>query len=248
MSTATSTGNSAQPLYSGKAKSLYPYDEKHYRMVFRDDLTAFDAVKKATMKGKGYYNSQIAATLLPVVEMAGVPTHFVKLLSDTEHLVKKVRIIRLEVLVRNLAAGSVVKNYGFVEGTEFKKPIVMFDLKEDKFHDPLLNEDIAEALGVATTDEMVKMRALAVKTNGALRAYLEPRGLLLPDFKLEFGYDLAGKLILADEISADTCRFWDAKTKRSIDKDVFRFDKGDVLATYKEAFERITGKKAASSP
>lgn len=244
MAATASTGTS-KPLYEGKAKSLFPHDEKHYRMVFRDDLTAFDAVKKATMKGKGYYNCQIAATLLPVVEKAGVPTHFVRLLSDTEHLVKKVRIVKLEVLVRNLAAGSIVKNYGFVEGTEFKKPIVMFDLKEDKFHDPLLNEDIAEALGVATAPEFVKMREMALKVNGALLAYLEPRGLLLPDFKLEFGYDLDGRLILGDEISADTCRFWDAKTRRSIDKDVFRFDKGDVLATYKEAYERITGKKAA---
>lgn len=244
MATTASTGTQ-EPLYQGKAKSLYPHDDKHYRMVFRDDLTAFDAVKKATMKGKGYYNCQIAATLLPMVEKAGVPTHFVKLLSDTEHLVKKIRIVKLEVLCRNLAAGSIVKNYGFVEGTEFKKPIVMFDLKEDKFHDPLLNEDIAEALGIAKTEEFVKMRAMTIKVNSALRAYLEPRGLLLPDFKLEFGYDLDGNLILADEISADTCRFWDSKTRRSIDKDVFRFDKGDVLATYKEAYERITGKKAA---
>jgi len=233
-----------QPLYTGKAKSLFPHDDRHFRMVFRDDLTAFDAVKKATMKGKGYYNCQIAATLLPMVERSGVPTHFVKLLSDTEHLVKKVRIVKLEVLCRNLAAGSVVKNYGFVEGTEFKKPIVMFDLKEDKFHDPLLNEDIAEALGVATAAEFARMREMTLKVNAVLRGYLEPRGLLLPDFKLEFGYDLEGGLILADEISADTCRFWDAKTRRSIDKDVFRFDKGDVLATYKEAYERITGKTA----
>lgn len=244
MATTASTGTKAEPLYSGKAKSLFPYDDRHYRMVFRDDLTAFDAVKKATMKGKGYYNCQIAATLLPLVEKAGVPTHFVKLLSDTEHLVRKIRIVKLEVLVRNIAAGSVVKNYGFVEGTPFKKPIVMFDLKEDKFHDPLLNEDIAEALGVATTAEMATMRTMALKVNKALLDYLTPRGFLLPDFKLEFGYDLEGKLVLADEISADTCRFWDAKTKRSLDKDVFRFDKGDVLATYKEAFERITGKKA----
>lgn len=233
-----------QPLYKGKAKSLFPHDDRHFRMVFRDDLTAFDAVKKATMKGKGYYNCQIAATLLPMVERAGVPTHFVKLLSDTEHLVKKVKIVKLEVLCRNLAAGSIVKNYGFDEGTEFKKPIVMFDLKEDKFHDPLLNEDIAEALGVATATEFTKMREMTLKVNSALKGYLEPRGLLLPDFKLEFGYDLDGTLVLADEISADTCRFWDAKTRRSIDKDVFRFDKGDVLATYKEAYERITGKTA----
>jgi phosphoribosylaminoimidazole-succinocarboxamide synthase len=244
MATTASSGTQ-EPLYQGKAKSLYPHDDKHYRMVFRDDLTAFDAVKKATMKGKGYYNCQIAATLLPMVEKAGVPTHFVKLLSDTEHLVKKIKIVKLEVLCRNIAAGSIVKNYGFVEGTEFKKPIVMFDLKEDKFHDPLLNEDIAEALGVAKAEEFVKMRAMTLKVNSALRAYLEPRGLLLPDFKLEFGYDLDGHLILADEISADTCRFWDSKTRRSIDKDVFRFDKGDVLATYKEAYERITGKKAS---
>ncbi len=244
MAPTRSTAN-AQPLYAGKAKSLFPHDGAHFRMVFRDDLTAFDAVKKATMKGKGYYNCQMAATLLPVVEKAGVPTHFVKLLSETEHLVKKVRIVKLEVLCRNLAAGSIVKNYGFVEGTEFAKPIVMFDLKEDKFHDPLLNEDIAEALGIATTAEFVEMRKMTLKVNTALRNYLEPRGLLLPDFKLEFGYDLKGKLILADEISADTCRFWDRKTRRSIDKDVFRFDKGDVLATYKEAYERITGRSAA---
>lgn len=244
MAGAASTGT-PQPLYAGKAKSLFPYDERHFRMVFRDDLTAFDAVKKATMKGKGFYNCQIAAALLPLVEKTGVPTHFVRLLSETEHLVKKVKIVKLEVLVRNIAAGSVVKNYGFVEGTAFKRPIVMFDLKEDKFHDPLLNEDIAEALGVATDAEMAKMREMSLKVNAALRAYLEPRGLLLPDFKLEFGYDLEGKLILADEISADTCRFWDAKTRRSIDKDVFRFDKGDVLATYKEAYERITGRTAA---
>lgn len=244
MAAAASTGPGL-PLYAGKAKSLFPYDDRHFRMVFRDDLTAFDAVKKATMKGKGFYNCQIAATLLPVVERAGVATHFVRLLSDAEHLVKKIKIVKLEVLVRNIAAGSVVKNYGFVEGTEFKKPIVMFDLKEDKFHDPLLNEDIAEALGVATGGEMARMRELSLRVNVALRAYLEPRGLLLPDFKLEFGYDLDGVLILADEISADTCRFWDAKTRRSIDKDVFRFDKGDVLATYKEAYERITNKRAA---
>ena len=245
MSATSTQGTPKEPLYSGKAKSLYPYDDKHFRMVFRDDLTAFDAVKKATMKGKGFYNSQITATLLPLMDKAGVPTHFVKLLSDTEHLVKKVKIIKLEVLVRNIAAGFVVKNYGFVEGTEFKKPIVMFDLKEDKFHDPLLNEEIAEALGVSNAAEMQNIHGLALNVNTALRAYLEPRGLLLPDFKLEFGYDLEGKLVLADEISADTCRFWDAKTRRSIDKDVFRFDKGDVLATYKEAYERITGHKTA---
>ncbi len=245
MSSTSASESQGAPLYSGKAKSLYPYDERHLRMVFRDDLTAFDAVKKATMKGKGYYNCQIAATLLPVVEKAGVPTHFVKLLSDQEHLVRRIRIVMLEVIVRNIAAGSIVKNYGFEEGKAFPKPIVMFDLKEDKFHDPLLNEDIAEALGVSNAAEMRQMRELALKTNDALRAYVEPRGLLLPDFKLEFGYDLDGKLLLADEISADTCRFWDSKTRRSIDKDVFRFDKGDVLATYKEAYERITGKQAA---
>src|SRR5574342_396901 len=140
MSSTSTAAKDKEPLYSGKAKSLYPYDDRHFRMVFRDDLTAFDAVKKATMKGKGYYNCQIAATLLPLMEKAGVPTHFVKLLSDTEQLVKKVKIIKLEVLVRNIAAGSIVKNYGFAEGTPFKKPIVMFDLKEDRFHDPLLNE------------------------------------------------------------------------------------------------------------
>ncbi|HEX9708975.1 MAG TPA: phosphoribosylaminoimidazolesuccinocarboxamide synthase [Candidatus Thermoplasmatota archaeon] len=245
MSSTAAPEAQGAPLYAGKAKSLYPHDAGHLRMVFRDDLTAFDAVKKATMRGKGFYNCQIAATLLPVAERAGVPTHFVRLLSDTEHLVKRVKIIQLEVLVRNIAAGSIVKNYGFVEGTEFKKPIVMFDLKEDRFHDPLLNEEIAEALGVSNAAEMRELHGMALKVNAALRAYLEPRGLLLPDFKLEFGHDLEGRLILADEISADTCRFWDSKTKRSLDKDVFRFDKGDVLATYKEAYERITGKQAA---
>lgn len=245
MSSTTATEGGGKPLYSGKAKSLYTYDEGHLRMVFRDDLTAFDAVKKANMKGKGFYNCQIAATLLPVVEKAGVPTHFVKLLGDEEHLVRRIRIVLLEVIVRNIAAGSIVRNYGMEEGKVFSRPIVMFDLKEDKFHDPLVNEDIAEALGVSNAKEMAAMRELALKTNDALKAYLEPRGLLLPDFKLEFGYDQQGTLRLADEISADTCRFWDAKTRRSLDKDVFRFDKGDVLATYKEAYERITGKQAA---
>jgi phosphoribosylaminoimidazole-succinocarboxamide synthase len=245
MSSQATSESQGSPLYSGKAKSLFPHDERHLRMVFRDDLTAFDAVKKATMKGKGFYNCQIAAALLPVVAKAGVATHFVKVLGDTEHLVKRVRIVKLEVLVRNIAAGSIVKNYGFAEGTPFARPIVMFDLKEDKYHDPLLNEDIAEALGISNAAEMARMREMALKVNGALRAYVEPRGLLLPDFKLEFGYDLDDNLILADEISADTCRFWDAKTRRSLDKDVFRFDKGDVLATYKEAYERITGKQAS---
>jgi phosphoribosylaminoimidazole-succinocarboxamide synthase len=245
VSSTTAPESQAAPLYSGKAKSLYPFDEGHLRMVFRDDLTAFDAVKKAHLKGKGFYNCQIAATLLPVVEAAGVPTHFVKLLSDSEHLVRRVRIVLLEVIVRNIAAGSIVRNYGIEEGKVFERPIVMFDFKEDKFHDPLVNEDIAEALGVSNAREMAAMRELALKTNEALRAHLEPRGLLLPDFKLEFGYDQGGKMRLADEISADTCRFWDKETRRSLDKDVFRFDKGDVLASYKEAYERITGKQVA---
>ncbi len=230
-------------LYAGKAKSVYNYDADNCIVEFRDDITAFDAVKKATIPKKGYYNCQISARLFELLEKHGVKTHFVKLDEKEGHkmLVKKVDIIKLEVIVRNIAAGSITKKYPLSEGTEFSEPIVVMDYKDDKYHDPMVNDDIAVALKAATREELCTLRELALKVNGVLKPYFEGVGVLLPDLKLEFGRHRTG-ILLADEISPDTCRFWDKSTKRSLDKDTFRFDKGDVITGYREMYERVCKK------
>ncbi len=168
----------------------------------------------------------------------GIKTHFVKMLSDVDMLVKKVDIIKIEVIVRNIAAGSITKRYPLKEGTVFKSPVLVFDFKSDEYGDPMLNDDIALALELATKEELATLRKLALRINELLVPYLDERGIVLPDFKLEFGRR-DGEIILADEISCDTCRFWDKSTGQSMDKDVFRFDKGDISKAYEEVARRI---------
>lgn len=226
-------------LYSGKAKTVYRTDNPDKLiMEFRDSLTAFDGKKKSEAPKKGYYNAQIAAKLLKLLEEKGIKTHFNSMISDTEMVVDAVEIIKIEVIVRNIAAGSLVKKYPFKTGQKLDPPILLFDYKSDEHGDPMINDDIALALGLATRPELSEIRKLALSINAILVKYLDERNLLLPDFKLEFGRR-KGKIVLADEISCDTCRFWDKTTGESLDKDVFRFDKGDLVAAYREVAKRI---------
>ncbi len=228
-----------EELYSGKAKTVYRTDNpKKLIMEFRDSLTAFDGKKKSEAKGKGYYNARISQTLFGLLEKNGIKTHFDRMLSDTEMLVDAVEIVLIEIIVRNIAAGSITKKYPFKTGDRLDPPIIIFDYKSDQFGDPMINDDMALAMGLATKAELAKIRKLALKINSILIEYLAEKNLLLPDFKIEFGRR-NGKIVLADEISCDTCRFWDRTTGESLDKDVFRFDKGDLLSAYREVAKRI---------
>lgn len=228
-----------EQLYSGKAKTIYTTDDPDVLISeFRNSLTAFNGEKKGEMEKKGYYNSHISKKLFEMLEENGISTHYIKMLSDIEMLVRKVEIIKIEVIVRNIAAGSITRKYPIEEGTVFKSPVLVFDYKSDELGDPMINDDIALALGLATREEIATIRKLALRINELLVPYLDKRGILLPDFKLEFGRS-KGEIILADEISCDTCRFWDKETKQSMDKDVFRFDKGDISKAYEEVARRI---------
>lgn len=224
-----------EALYGGKAKTVYSTsDPKRYIVKFRDDITAFDATKKANMKGKGYYNAQISAKLFKLLADNGISTHYIKMVSEDEMLVHACNMVKIEVIPRNIAAGSIVKKYPFQEGQKFENPIIVMDYKNDAAHDPMLNDDIAIALGLATDKELRKIRKISLRVNEILQKYMDERGLVLPDFKLEFG-KIDRKIVVADEISCDTMRLWKKGTNQSLDKDVFRFDKGDVLAAYREA-------------
>jgi len=228
-----------EQLYSGKAKTIYKTDDPDTLITeFRNSLTAFNGEKKGEMEKKGYYNAQISKKLFEMLELEGTKTHYIEMLSDIDMLVKKVEIIKIEVIVRNIAAGSITKRYPMKEGTVFESPVLVFDFKSDEYGDPMLNDDIALALGLATREELAILRKLALGINELLVPYLDKRGIILPDFKLEFGR-VDGDIILADEISCDTCRFWDKKTGQSMDKDVFRFDKGDISKAYEEVARRI---------
>jgi phosphoribosylaminoimidazole-succinocarboxamide synthase len=228
-----------EQLYSGKAKTIYTTDDPDVLISeFRNSLTAFNGEKKGEMEKKGYYNSHISKKLFEMLEENGINTHYIKMLSDIEMLVRKVEIIKIEVIVRNIATGSITRKYPIEEGTVFESPVLVFDYKSDELGDPMINDDIALALGLATREEIATIRKLALRINELLVPYLDKRGILLPDFKLEFGRS-KGEIILADEISCDTCRFWDKETKQSMDKDVFRFDKGDISKAYEEVARRI---------
>jgi len=228
-----------EQLYSGKAKTIYKTDNPTQLIAqFRNSLTAFDGKKKSEAPNKGYYNAQISKKIFEMLEAEGIKTHFIEMVSDTEMLVDAVEIIKIEVIVRNIAAGSITKKYPVEEGTRFEKPIIVFDYKSDEYGDPMLNDDIAVALGIATYGDMDRLRSLALKINSLLVEYLDRLDLLLPDFKLEFGWK-EGEIVLADEISCDTCRLWDKKTGKSLDKDVFRFEKGDLSKAYEEVARRI---------
>jgi len=230
-----------QKLYEGKAKIIYSTDEPDKVIAYyKDDATAFDAIKKATIKGKGVLNNTIASYFFELLNQKGIKTHFIKQLSDREMLIYRVEIIPVEVVVRNLAAGSIVKRLGIPEKTKFEPPLVEFYLKNDELHDPIICEQHIYVMNLATPEEVEQMKKIALKVNEILSEFMKENGIILVDFKLEFGRK-DGEVVLADEISPDTCRFWDAKTGEKLDKDRFRFDLGDLVEGYKKVLERLKG-------
>ena len=227
--------------YEGKAKRVYATaDPQQYIVEYKDDATAFNGVKKAQIEGKGAINNAITAHLYPLLEAAGIPTHFVRQLSVSEQLVKAVSIVPVEVIVRNVAAGSFSKRLGIEEGTPLPRPVTEYCYKSDRLGDPLINTDTALSLGWATEAQLLRIRELALKVRHFLTPFFEARGVRLIDFKLEFGTLPGGEVVLADEISPDTCRFWDTATNEKLDKDRFRRDLGGVEDAYAEMLRRIT--------
>ena len=232
-----------EQLYEGKAKKVFATDDPNYVIVsYKDDATAFDGTKRGTIMGKGSVNNRMSNFLMKKLADAGVPTHFVEELSDRETVVKKVRIVPLEVIIRNVSAGSFAKRYGVEEGIVFDEPTFEFSYKNDDLHDPLLNTSHALALKLATKEEIETIRSMALKINDILKAFFADCGVRLIDFKLEFGRLPDGTIVLADEISPDTCRFWDSKTGEKLDKDRFRRDLGNVEGAYQEMSRRLMGK------
>jgi len=229
-----------QQLYEGKAKKIFGTNQEDvYIVEYKDDATAFNGVKKGTIVGKGVVNNRMSNLLFAHLARNGVPTHFVEELSDRETVVRAVTIVPLEVVVRNLAAGSMAKRLGIEEGKELSRPLVEFYYKDDALGDPLVTEDHIEVLNIATRQDIEALKAMALKVNELLRAFMLKCNVLLVDFKLEFGRTKDGQLILADEISPDTCRFWDATTREKLDKDRFRRDLGGVEEAYQEMMKRI---------
>ena len=229
--------------YEGKAKRVYATpDPEQYIVEYKDDATAFNGVKKAQIAGKGAINNAITAAIYPQLEAAGIPTHFIRQLSEREQLVKAVSIVPVEVIVRNVAAGSFSKRLGIEEGTPLPHPVIEYCYKSDALGDPLINTDTALSLGWATEPQLLKIRELALKVRAFLTPFFEQRGVRLIDFKLEFGTLPGGEVVLADEISPDTCRFWDAETNEKLDKDRFRRDLGGVEDAYSEMLRRIASK------
>ena len=232
----------AKQLYEGKAKKVYATEDDNYVIVsYKDDATAFDGTKKGTIAGKGVVNNRMSNFLMQILEKEGVPTHFVEEINDRETVVKKVSIVPLEVIIRNVSAGSFAKRYGVEEGIVFDAPTIEFSYKNDDLHDPLINDYHAMALKLATAEEIEQIKAMAFKVNDVLKAYFLKLGVKLIDFKLEFGKTADGAIVLADEISPDTCRFWDAETNEKLDKDRFRRDMGGVEDAYKEMMHRVFG-------
>ena len=229
-----------EQIYEGKSKKVYKTDDpERYIVDYKDDATAFNGLKKGTIAGKGIINNQMSNRLMQMIEQKGVPTHFVRELSERETLVKKVSIVPLEVIVRNIAAGSFSKRYGVDEGMVFEEPVIEFSYKNDALGDPLLNTDHALALKVATRAEIDTIKSYALKVNSILKAFWAECGVTLVDFKLEFGKTTDGSIILADENSPDTCRLWDSATGEKLDKDRFRRDLGGVEEAYAEIMKRL---------
>ena len=231
-----------EQLYEGKAKKVFATSDPNLVIVdYKDDATALDGAKKGTIVGKGVINNKMSNFMMQKLEKAGVPTHFVEQLSDRETVVKKVSIVPLEVIIRNIAAGSFSKRYGVPEGTELKISTIEFSYKNDDLHDPLINDYHAIALGLAPPEEIEQLKDYAFKVNDMMREYLLTLGIILVDFKLEFGKTADGQIVLADEISPDTCRFWDVKTHAHLDKDLFRRDLGGAEEAYQEVMRRLMG-------
>lgn len=229
-------------LYEGKAKKVYSSDEKGIVIVsYKDDATALDGLKKGSISGKGAINNRMSNRLMQLLEKNGVRTHFVKELNDRETAVRKLSIVPLEVIIRNISAGHFAQRYGVKEGIVFAEPTIEFSYKNDELHDPLLNSYHALALGLATKEEIELIKNMAFKVNEVLKEYFLKLGVTLVDFKLEFGKTEDGEILLADEISPDTCRFWDSKTGEKLDKDRFRRDMGGVEDAYNEMMRRVFG-------
>ena len=229
-------------LYEGKAKKVYATNDPDLVIVsYKDDATALDGLKKGTIAGKGVINNKMSNYLCRLLEKHGVPTHFVEELNDRETVVKKVSIVPLEVIIRNISAGSFAKRYGVEEGIVFAEPTIEFSYKNDDLHDPLINSYHALTLGLATKKEIEEIKAMAFKVNDILKEYFLSLNVKLVDFKLEFGRLKDGTIVLADEISPDTCRFWDADTNEKLDKDRFRRDMGGVEDAYNEMMKRVFG-------
>ena len=229
-----------EQIYEGKAKKVFATDDPNQCIVdYKDDATAFNGQKKGTIVGKGVVNNRMSNFMFQLLEKHGVKTHFVEELSDRETLVKKVSIVPLEVIIRNLSAGSFAKRYGVEEGIEFAQPTIEFSYKNDDLGDPLINDYHALALGLATQEEIDTIKAMAFKVNEVMKEYFKKLDVILVDFKLEFGKTADGEIVLADEISPDTCRFWDVHTHEKLDKDRFRRDLGGVEEAYAEMMKRI---------
>ncbi len=229
-------------LYEGKAKRVYATDMPEVLLVsYKDDATAFNGLKKGTIAGKGAINNRVTNYMMQQLEKEGIPTHFVEELSDRDTLVKKVTIVPLEVIIRNISAGSFAKRYGVEEGIVFAEPTIEFSYKNDDLGDPLINDYHALALGLATKAEIETIKNMACKTNEVMKKFFKNLNVDLVDFKLEFGRLSDGTIVLADEISPDTCRFWDSDTHEKLDKDRFRRDLGNVEDAYQEMMKRILG-------
>ncbi|NMS89714.1 phosphoribosylaminoimidazolesuccinocarboxamide synthase [Clostridioides difficile] len=230
-------------LYEGKAKQVYSTDnENEYVVYYKDDATAFNGEKKAEISSKGILNNKISTIIFEMLKENNINTHFIKSLSDREMLVKKVEILPLEVIVRNIAAGSICKRVGLEEGIVFDEPIFEISYKNDAYGDPMLNDDYAVAMKLATREELNFLREETLKINELLKAFFLKLNLKLVDFKIEFGKDSEGNIILADEVSPDTCRLWDVNTNEKLDKDRFRRDLGDLVEGYTEVLSRMNNK------
>lgn len=231
-----------EQLYEGKAKKVFKTaDPEAYIVSYKDDATAFNGLKKGTIAGKGAINNRMSNYVMRELEKTGIPTHFVEELNDRETVVKKVKILPLEVIVRNIAAGSFSKRMGVEEGSALLCPILEFSYKNDDLGDPFINDDYAIALGLATPEEIATVKAYTRKVNEFLKKFFLQINIELVDFKIEFGKTSDGTIILADEISPDTCRLWDATTHEKLDKDRFRRDMGGVEDAYQEVMKRIFG-------
>ena len=229
-------------LYEGKAKKVFATENPEYVIVsYKDDATAFNGLKKGQIAGKGVINNVMSNHMFQMLEQQGVPTHFVEQLSERETVVKKVSIVPLEVIIRNISAGSFAKRYGVEEGIVFDAPTIEFSYKNDELGDPLLNSYHALALKLATAEEIETIKSMAFKINEVMKAYFDKLNVILVDFKLEFGKTADGTIVLADEISPDTCRLWDKDTKEKLDKDRFRRDLGGVEEAYQEIMRRLMG-------
>lgn len=230
-----------EQIYEGKAKKVYATDDPKIVIVdYKDDATAFNGLKKGTISGKGVVNNKVSNHFFRLLEQNGIPTHYVEQLSDRETAVKRVQILPVEVIVRNRAAGSFSKRMGVEEGTSLACPILEYSYKNDELGDPFINSYYIRALNLATDEEMEWVKTYSFRINDILKSYLDGFGIELIDFKLEFGR-CDGKVILADEISPDTCRFWDKSTGKKLDKDRFRRDLGDVEEAYHEIISRLMG-------